>query len=550
MKNLVQSLDGIWQFTLVPEVWEKLDFNALIFADRQAVPGCFDANRDYLGRRGTGVYRRSFECEAGIQELVIGAMGLAGAVQVDGVEVARLEHPYLRTVIHFEAAAGEHELQILADNHFGTEERPTLFYEYYDFYGFGGIYDHVTLETVPAQRIESLQVTPLDAASGLVRIRIAAAGVPEQGATAVLAFDCHPGFEVRLAGAETEFECRVPQPQSWTPEQPFLHTLTAALAGREIRTRFGLRVLSWQGGTLRLNGELLKLIGYNRHESHPEFGAATPEFLILDDLRRIKRQGCNFIRGSHYPQREFLLDCCDELGLLVWEESTGWQNTVAQFDDPEFHRQMREQTAAMVRKSFNHPSVILWGFLNECHSNQPAARPMLAELVELIHRLDPSRPVTFATMWGEQECCLDLFDVASFNIYPGWYSSLELPDALDTVVPRMREILDFAARPEYRDKPLIISEIGAAAILGEHDGFRWSEDYQSELIERVVGEVLGDARYTGLAIWQYCNIRSYLTTVAVMTRSRGFNNKGLLDEYRRPKMAWNTVAKLLNGVSR
>ena len=76
------------------------------------------------------------------------------------------------------------------------------------------------------------------------------------------------------------------------------------------------------------------------------------------------------MRGAHYPQCEDFLDLCDELGILVWEESLGWGNTDEQLKDPEFCALQEMQTRMMVRDSINHPSVIISGFLNEPASDK------------------------------------------------------------------------------------------------------------------------------------------------------------------------------------
>ena len=70
----------------------------------------------------------------------------------------------------------------------------------------------------------------------------------------------------------------------------------------ELTVTFGIRTIECKEGKILLNGKALKLIGWNRHESHPAFGAAVPEFLTYTDLQLIKEQGSNFIRGCHYKQ--------------------------------------------------------------------------------------------------------------------------------------------------------------------------------------------------------------------------------------------------------
>jgi len=146
----------------------------------------------------------------------------------------------------------------------------------------------------------------------------------------------------------------------WSPSDPKLHTLRVRTNGDDIIERFGIRELKIDDGKMLLNGEPLKLLGYCRHEAHPQFGPALPEQQLLHDLQILKDLGCNFVRGAHYPQDQRFLDLCDELGFLVKEESLGWNAPVEDFQNPVFCDLQEQQTRLMVRNSINHPSVIIF----------------------------------------------------------------------------------------------------------------------------------------------------------------------------------------------
>jgi beta-glucuronidase len=94
------------------------------------------------------------------------------------------------------------------------------------------------------------------------------------------------------------------------------------------------------------------------------------------------------------------------------------------------------------------------------------------------------------------------------------------------------------------EKPIIISEIGAGAVPGWRDvnETRWSEPYQARLLAAVIDALFGnEQRACGLSIWQFCDCRSSEAVPRILGRPRGFNNKGVVDEYRRPKMAYEVV---------
>ena len=138
---------------------------------------------------------------------------------------------------------------------------------------------------------------------------------------------------------------------------------------------------------------------------------------------------------------------------------------------------------------------------------------------------------------------LEFADVISTNLYPGWYGcSFDDLDPLAKIHPRLDEVQKILLQAENADKPWIISEIGAAALAGCHDRLKgpWSEDFQADYLESVCHYLEMNPRVTGLAIWQFMDCRSYKCSPS-LNRARGFNNKGSLDEYRRPKMACERV---------
>ena len=349
---------------------------------------------------------------------------------------------------------------------------------------------------------------------------------------------------ISLKGENFTAKFIVPNPRQWSPENPVLHTFRIQTEDDSIETAFGLRVIDWKNGILSLNGHPLKLVGYNRHDSHPNFGYAMPDSMVYADLCRIRRQGCNFIRGSHYEQSEFFLTACDRLGLLVWEEPLAWGNRESNVLDPQFCERQISQTAEMIRRDYNHPCILLWGFMNELDSHLESARPLIRRLVDTVHAEDPTRPATFATNKRKSDVCLDLVDVISLNLYPGWADEPSPVSGLPSVEPTLQEMSDFISGSSLCHKPYIISEIGASAIRGDCSGVRWSEEYQAELIEIAVLHALRNPRCSGISLWQFCDTKTYIQGRA-RARPRGFNDKGLLDEYRRPKLVWRKMTEIM-----
>ena len=282
-------LDGIWDFA-----WSEKDTTAPVFNDFSFVPDCFDNMQQKFNSRGYAFYRRKVNA-AGNLRLEIGSFGLHAKVFWDGTELAESYLAWSPIKVEFVSSPGEHELLIKVDN---VLDGHPLFREFYDFYGFGGIFDHVTLEEVKENEIRKLVVLPQDHTTGEILVSVETSA---------------PSLEISFDGKffckkenTPEFRLNVPDFKLWSPDAPNLHTIKI----NEKEVIFGLRVLDWSGDRLLLNGQEIKILGVNRHESHPEFGPATPEALIANDLRMLKAAGGNFIRGSHYPQRKFLFDMC------------------------------------------------------------------------------------------------------------------------------------------------------------------------------------------------------------------------------------------------
>lgn len=522
-------LNGTWNFSFNGEPEIPME-----------VPGCFDASGKYRFMRGTGIFRTTVQ-GGGLMELSCDGAGLRTSFFWDGKLIGTEVTAFAPVKLVFEAGnEGAHELKVVCDNTI-DESCHSEFRRFYDFYGFGGIYRDIFLRKLPAVHFRKAEILP-DPDRGQILLRLELSSdvpvVPEIDGTVLEKLPCGGVYCLP-----------VPDPQLWSPESPVMHTLSLDCGFEKIKRRFGLRKIEAADGKLFLNGKRLKLVGVNRHDVWPETGSAIPYEQLKKDLEMIKKAGFNMIRGSHYPQSQKMLNLADELGILVWDEILGWENPVESLTDPEFRRRELSALERMIHASFNHPSIIFWGFLNEAATDQEPAREIFGSLAALARKLDPSRLVTYATMHGKNDRCLDLVDVVSFNTYPGWYGGTHTFFREDLVRTELEGLFAHVRSvPELSGKPVIISEIGAAAMIGDHSGRRWSEEYQKQMVECAVRLALTHPDCSGILIWQFCNT-PVDDNLRIMTRPRGYNNKGLVDEYRRPKQAWNLFPGLLEELS-
>lgn len=535
------NLNGSWQFRFEKDksIAEVAD-PAFAAVETIAVPGCYDMLPKYLCLRGTGLYRRTFTLESAVDNawLVIDGMGLVGNFRIDGKDLGTHPYPYARLELATgPLAAGEHTLFAALDNRFDWETLK-LARPYYDFYLFGGFYHGVSLK----YDNRKLFVRTRDYASGTVEIE--AVNFKNADFDATLVFDGKNEVKASFKGARAKVQ--VPDFKLWSPESPNLHTVALKSSSAAVSARFGIREIKAEKRRLWLNGKPLYLKGANRHESHPTFGAATPEALMTIDIQNLKAMGGNFFRGCHYQQAQRFLDLCDENGVLVWEESLGWGNgshggkvSAYELTNEVFCAQQIHETREMVRASFNHPSVIIFAFMNEFASGSKPGKALADKLIAAIKAEDSGRLVTYACCHNMNDIANENTDLVSFNTYPGWIGSdAGTPEHLRQIIKEGVEQVVKRFRKLYPEKPIIVSEMGTCGVYGHHDpaGAQWTEEFEAEYVGDVLDVVFGHPEITGMTIWQFTDARSYHRGGATI-RSKPFaeNLAGLFDGYRRAK---------------
>ena len=207
---------------------------------------------------------------------------------------------------------------------------------------------------------------------------------------------------------------------------------------------------------------------------------------------------------------------------------------------PRFMEQLRQSTVEMVEQHYNHPAVFIWGSLNECADDTEYGAACYREIFSLLREMDPSRPVTAALLERPGGKAYGDMGVVSINLYPGWYRNVPVRDCLDRK-------LGEAARGGGENKPVIVSEIGAGAIYGYHDPFgeaKWSEERQCAILREQITAVLSYPDVAGIFLWQFADVR--VAEEWFMSRPRTYNNKGVVDEFRRPKLAYQVVKELFS----
>ncbi len=200
----------------------------------------------------------------------------------------------------------------------------------------------------------------------------------------------------------------------WDIDNPKLYTLRVTLSEKsntidQYETRIGFREAKFTENGFMLNGKVLKLIGLNRHQTFPFVGQSMPARVQKRDAWILRKElKCNIVRTSHYPQSPHFLDACDEYGLLVLEEIPGWQH----IGDKAWQDLSVKNTENMIRRDWNHPSIILWGVrINESGDNHDFYTRTNAKA----HELDDSRQTGGIRNKYDSERLEDVFTMNDFR---------------------------------------------------------------------------------------------------------------------------------------
>jgi beta-galactosidase len=355
----------------------------------------------------------------------------ASTVWINGTKLGEYKGGY--TPFSFELTShldfdGENVLAVDVD----SSERPDIppFGYEIDYLTFGGIYREVALRIVPATFIENIFVRPKNARTG----------------TPGLDVDCfvqhleasHEALTIEvelLDGERVVAKASQSLPSSAPASEPAAHMLhLEGLSGIKLWSmeernlyfarvrlrrgtqvldedsrRFGFREAQFTDHGFELNGKVIKLRGLDRHQTFPFVGQAMPGRAQRRDAQILRNKlKCNIVRTSHYPQSRHFLDACDEVGLLVLEEIPGWQH----IGDEAWQQISVDNVRRMIRRDWNHPSIILWGVrINESRDNHD----FYTKTNALAHQLDTTRQTGGIRYFQESEFLEDVFTMNDFG---------------------------------------------------------------------------------------------------------------------------------------
>jgi len=431
------SLNGEWDF----KWYETLEDRALDFFkpefnikgwDKMTVPGLWELNgygdplyvnigypwRTWyknnppvvpVERNHAGQYRRTFTIDEAWDGkdifLHIGSATSNVRVWINGKEVGYSEDSKLEARFDITKYVRKGE-NLIALEIFRWCDGTYL--EDQDFFRFTGLARDTYISSREKKRIEDINVTASADGKAAVKVEVT------KGVTSVQLEILDPsGKKVASQSVPVKANVRsvrglpvieaalnVESPKLWTAETPWLYTLKVASYDKKGQTEatsieIGFRDVRIVGSQLLVNGQPVLIKGANRHEINPYKGYIVSEKDMIRDILIMKQLNINAVRTCHYPDDPRWYSLCDRYGLYVIDEANieshgmGYKElTLAK--EPAYEYAHLNRTARMVRRDFNHPSIIIWSLGNEAGNG-----PNFVNAYNQLKSMDPSRPVQY-----------------------------------------------------------------------------------------------------------------------------------------------------------
>ncbi|WP_337380598.1 glycoside hydrolase family 2 TIM barrel-domain containing protein [Phocaeicola coprophilus] len=289
-------------------------------------------------------------------------------------------------------------------------------------------------------------------------------------------------FELTPQGVQNYVsDFKISHPHLWQGrEDPYLYKVVSRLKqdGQvidEVIQPLGLRKYEAVAGKgFFLNGKKYPMYGVTRHQDWWGMGSALTNREHDFDLEQIIEVGATTVRFAHYQQSDYIYSRCDTLGLIIWAEIP-FVNRVTGQEWDNVHQQMRE----LIRQSFNHPSIYVWGIHNEVYHPHGYTAALTQSVHDLCKLEDPDRYTVAVNGYGHAEHPVNgNTDIQGMNRYFGWYEK-----KIQDIKPWIEKM-----EKEYPWQRLMLTEYGADANI-EHqtellgDALNWGSDFYPETFQ-------------------------------------------------------------------
>ncbi|WP_161554831.1 glycoside hydrolase family 2 protein [Ereboglobus luteus] len=563
----VQSLDGAGWFLAMDPMrrgeqldWHKppADWNRAKPAtangwDFASSPHCWTNDARFGEYTGVMWYRRSFVPVApgsGDTEwrITFEAIGERCRVWLNGRDMGAHDSVGIPVAIDATAAiepGKQNYLVVAVDNSWnentipGSRTGKRANDQLYPWINYGGILGSVRLESLPAARIDMQKIEAAPTSPTTARVAITLwPGIEKLPKDAVINIDIidpenpEKPIATRTLHGRTTAEFTLKNITRWTPANPKLYESRVTVrtpSSRHTRTdAFGIREIRIANGQFLLNGEPVRLAGGNRtREKNTIDGVIAPE-AVAHSLQLMKDAGLVFARLQHYPVSKHTLDWADRNGMLIIAEYPIWGTPAADLARPELQSRFKAGMGALVRATWNHPSVVGWSVGNEYESWLPEGVAWTKQMSAFVKSLDTTRPVTFAAIGRplrilrEKQQPPETFsmshvDFICTNIY---FKPEDAAAFLDPV------------HEAWPDKPVLITEFGLRA-----DRVK-NEQERLDHFDQMFAIVRARPWICGFSFWSFNDYSSRYPGTGL----DGYRRWGIVDENLKPRALYDHVA--------
>lgn len=544
LKQTVLDLDGSWDFSTQPGAtffkdekpsgWNKIDVpGEWVMQGFEVKPGeAAGYTREFEVGSEWANHRIKLKCEAIYSDCQIWINGKEAGKHLGGFtpfefDVTNLVQPGNNRI----AVAVKSES--LADSLSNASN--------YAVHPLGGILRSIYLLALPQVNVASLHVgTTFDAAWTDAELTVETTLANESGSASnsrldyqlidadgrTVAIEGETSQQLKLeAGAirklNTTFKVR--NPKKWDPEHPNLYRVVCRVNadGTETATtvrRFGFRQIEVRGNQVFVNNQRVKLRGVCRHEIDPLRGRSLAGNQWWDDVKLFRDGNVNYIRTSHYPPSDKLLDACDELGMFVEVEAPFCWASKGYLNDNNYFDGILLPTLEMVERDKSHPSILHWSLGNESVDYEL----VFAESARLVREADSSRPLIFSSFGPDNDDFK--LDIGNHH-YPG---------------PTGPEKYRNGTRPMVFDEYLHLNAYNRYELMTD-PGIR---DFWGDLLYRMWEEMYQAQGVLGGALWAGIDDSFFLPDGHVV----GYGTWGPIDGWRRPKPEYWHMKKVYSPV--
>ena len=531
------SINGSWKFKIDPnnvgerEGWANKEYPTLGW-DSLTVPGNWDTRNEYSHHNGKAWYQKSVIIPQSWKNkkvyLNFDGVHFYSKVWLNGQLLGSNNIgflPFQFNVSHLIKREGENSIVVCTDNTFRLGAT----------WNWGGIRRPVTLLAYDDVRVASKHITPtvdLQKGTATVDVKVYLENNGDQNKEMEGAIEISGSglvkksvrFKTNIFANSKEtvnvkFELNKKEVQLWHFDNPYLYDCTTTISDKgkvsqELKDRFGIRKIEvdHKNYLFKLNGEPVRLMGFNLVPEDRTTGNTLPLWRIKADIDDMKALGCNMTRLTHVPLPKEMYDYLDERGIMVFPEVPLWGAEPKV--DPN-NPIPKDWLKKLIANNYNHPSIIGWSVGNEIGEN-PEVLAYTKNATEQAKSLDPTRLALAVshTAWRKD----DMIDYSELGLVNSYSTNLE---------PSIDKI--HLLHPE---KLLFYSEYGVS---------QTSEDLNTNFnFKGLLDSIRNKPYLMGASLWTYNDYRSDYKGTKGFTESRPW---GVVNDFRQRKKLWYAIQK-------